>query len=135
LGTAAIENPAFAKRALSEFGGDQVVFGLDALDGVLKTRGWRESSKETVSGFGSYLSANGAKTLIYTNIRRDGMGSGVDWKNAKRLAHETGLEVIASGGVNTLDDVKNVKAAGLGGVIIGRALYENKISLHEALSC
>ena len=73
--------------------------------------------------------------MIYTNIRRDGMGSGVDWVNAKRLADETGLELIASGGVASLVDVKDVKAAGLSGVIIGRALYEGRMSIQEAILC
>ena len=135
LGTLVIENPAFAKRAILEFGADQVVFGLDARDGELKTHGWRESSEQTLPGFAAYLAANGAKIIIYTDISRDGMGSGVDWKTAKRLTRETGLEVIASGGVSSLQDVKNVKAAGLAGVIIGRALYENEFTLQEALSC
>lgn len=135
LGTSAIENPGFARHAVKEFGMDQVVFGLDARDGILETCGWKKSSEQTLGTFATYLADIGAKTIIYTNICRDGMGSGVDWETGYLLAAETGLEVIASGGVSSLQDVKNVKAAGLGGVIIGRALYEKEITLQEALSC
>jgi phosphoribosylformimino-5-aminoimidazole carboxamide ribotide isomerase len=80
------------------------------------------------------LSKAGAQTLIYTNIRRDGMQTGVDLKNTKQLADQTGLSVIASGGTATLEEIARVRAAELAGVIIGRALYEGNFSLKEALN-
>ena len=73
--------------------------------------------------------------MIYTNIRKDGMQTGVDWPFTAQIAEQTGLEVIASGGVAALQDVRDVKAAGLDGVIIGRALYERNFRLQEALAC
>jgi phosphoribosylformimino-5-aminoimidazole carboxamide ribotide isomerase len=76
----------------------------------------------------------GLRTVIYTDVKRDGMGSGVDIASAQALA-ALGLEVIASGGVRTLEDVQRVRQAGLPGVIIGRALYEGNFRLEEALAC
>jgi phosphoribosylformimino-5-aminoimidazole carboxamide ribotide isomerase len=80
------------------------------------------------------LAQAGAETLIYTNINKDGMQTGVDWKNTKKLADRTGMRVIASGGTATLKDIASVQAAGLAGVIVGRALYEGNFSLQEALN-
>ncbi len=134
VGTAAIEEPAFAARALKRFG-HRVAFALDAANGRLKTHGWRKDSVETVIEFGRYLAIQGASSVIYTDIGRDGMASGVDWQTAADLAEKTGLEVTAAGGVASLADVRGAKNAGLSGIIIGRALYEKRFTLSEALSC
>ena len=80
------------------------------------------------------LAKSGAKTLIYTNILKDGMQTGVDWKIAKYLSDQTGLDVIASGGTSNLEDIEAVRKAGLQGVIVGRALYEGNFTLKEALN-
>jgi phosphoribosylformimino-5-aminoimidazole carboxamide ribotide isomerase len=134
IGTAAIENPAFVAHALGRFG-QQVAFALDAVGNRLMTHGWKKTASQSVSEFGDYLAYCGAATVIYTNISRDGMGTGVDWFKAKELARQTGLEVIASGGVVSLDDVRMVRENDLSGIVIGRALYENLFTLDEALSC
>lgn len=135
LGTAAIQSMEFAKDAIAQFGADRLAFALDAADGELMTRGWQEGSGVDVMDFARSLAEAGAKTLIYTNIRKDGMQTGVDWQLTAEIAAETGLEVVASGGVAALKDVQDVKAAGLDGVIIGRALYEQNFTLEEALAC
>ncbi|MBW8011118.1 MAG: 1-(5-phosphoribosyl)-5-[(5-phosphoribosylamino)methylideneamino]imidazole-4-carboxamide isomerase [Chloroflexi bacterium] len=135
LGTAAIERKEFAAQALDKFGPDKIAFGLDAKNGELMTRGWKISSGQTTIEFANDLADMGAKTIIYTNIATDGMGTGNDFETASQIAQTTRLEVIASGGVASIEDVKNVKAAGLRGLIIGRALYENQITLQEALAC
>lgn len=135
LGTAAIQSMDFAVGAIERFGADRLAFALDAADGELMTRGWQEGSGLDVVDFARALAEAGAKTLIYTNIRKDGMQTGVDWQFSASIAAETGLEVIASGGVATLQDVLDVKSAGLHGVIIGRALYEKSFTLEEALKC
>ena len=135
LGTAILENPGFAEKAIGEFGSDRIVFGLDARDGVLMTRGWQKASDRSLFEFASALKEIGATRIIYTNIATDGMGIGNDTQNTRQLAEQSGLDVIASGGIASLDDVREVKNAGLSGVIIGRALYENQISLKEALEC
>jgi len=134
LGTAVIEKPDFGEEMLSLFGGDQIVFGLDALGQELMTRGWQSRSGVSLKSLAERLAAAGARTLIYTNIYNDGMQTGVDLRTTKRLSDETGLEVIASGGVVALDDIVSVREAGLAGVIVGRALYEGKFRLQEALN-
>jgi phosphoribosylformimino-5-aminoimidazole carboxamide ribotide isomerase len=134
LGTAVIEDPDFGEQALSLFGGNQIAFGLDALGQELMTRGWQSRSGVSPNSLAERLAVAGARTLIFTNITHDGMQTGVDLQNTKRLADETGLEVIASGGVATLDDIATVREAGLAGVIVGRALYEGKFRLQEALN-
>lgn len=134
LGTSVIENPAFGVLVLKRFGGEKIAFGFDAFDQQLMSRGWQSSSGLSMTTLGEELAAAGAETLIYTNIKKDGMHTGVDWINAKQLADQTGLRVIASGGTATLEDIASVRAAGLAGVIVGRALYEDKFSLQEALN-
>jgi phosphoribosylformimino-5-aminoimidazole carboxamide ribotide isomerase len=135
LGTAAIENKEFAIQALERFGSDKIAFALDAKNGELMTRGWETSSGQPTIEFAQDLAEIGAKILIYTNIDTDGMGTGNDFDSAKQIAQTTGLQVIASGGIASLEDVQEVKAAGLNGIVIGRALYENQITLPEALAC
>jgi phosphoribosylformimino-5-aminoimidazole carboxamide ribotide isomerase len=135
LGTAAIQSTEFAAQALERFGADCLAFALDAANGELMTRGWQEGSGVDVMAFAKSLAQAGAQTLIYTNIHKDGMQTGVDWQLTAQIATETGLEVIASGGVAAIRDVRDVKAAGLNGVIIGRALYEKNFTLEEALGC
>lgn len=133
LGTAVIENPEFGEQVLDEFGGERIAFGFDALGEDLMARGWQSASGIKLFSLGERLAKAGAKTIIYTNIQKDGMQTGVDWENAKKLSDKTGLDVIASGGTTTLDDIKAVRKAGLEGVIIGRALYERNFKLKEAL--
>ena len=135
LGTAILEDFSFAEKAIGEFGSDQIVFGLDARNGILMRRGWQKASDRSLFEFASALKEIGAARIIYTNIATDGMGIGNDTHNTRQLAEQSGLDVIASGGIASLDDVRQVKEAGLSGVIIGRALYENQISLEEALGC
>ncbi|MBE9523542.1 MAG: 1-(5-phosphoribosyl)-5-[(5-phosphoribosylamino)methylideneamino]imidazole-4-carboxamide isomerase [Chloroflexi bacterium] len=135
LGTAAIENEEFAAEALEKFGPDQIAFALDAKKGELMTRGWKTGSGQSTIEFANHLAALGAKILIYTNIDTDGMGIGNDFETARQIVGTTGLQVIASGGIASISDVKKVKKAGLSGLIIGRALYEKQITLEEALAC
>ena len=134
LGTAVIENPDFGLEALKRFGNKKIAFAMDAVNQELMTLGWQSPSGVSMQSLAKTLADAGAQTLIYTNIQKDGMQTGVDWENAKRLADQTGLAVIASGGTAELADVARVKLAGLEGVIIGRALYEGNFSLKEALN-
>ena len=123
LGTSVIQNPEFGKEALKSFTPEKLGFAFDALEGQLKTHGWRSNSKISIDFLAGQLANAGARTIIFTNIAKDGMQSGVDWENAKRIADDYGLEVIASGGVASLGDIAAVRSAGLAGVIVGRALY------------
>jgi phosphoribosylformimino-5-aminoimidazole carboxamide ribotide isomerase len=133
LGTVAVENPSVVEGALADFGPERLAVGIDARDGYVRTRGWREAAPLQAVDLAQQWASMGGRWLIFTDIARDGMGSGVNVAATAALAQATGLSVIASGGVATLDDVQHVKDAGLYGVIIGRALYEGKIGLEAAL--
>ena len=134
LGTAVMENPDFAAVVLDRFNAAQIAFGLDARGETLLSRGWQSDSGMGLYDLAQRLAQMGAQTLIYTNIQRDGMQNGVDWQSTRALAEKSGLHVIASGGTATLEDIANVRRAGLAGVIVGKALYEGNFSLEEALN-
>lgn len=133
VGTAFVEDPAFVRSALDAYGPECIAVGIDARDGVVQIRGWKEAAPYQALDLARRWAELGGRRLIFTDISRDGMGSGVNVRATADLARETGLSVIASGGVGTLDDVKRVRDAGLAGVIIGRALYEGQIQLEDAL--
>ena len=135
LGTAAIEAPEMVEAAIARFGGEKVGVGIDARDNRVRVRGWAQETGVDPATLGKSLYQLGVRTVVYTNIARDGVGRGVDVEATQRLAEATGLHVIASGGLASLEDVRRVKAAGLPGVIVGRALYEGQIDLKEALEC
>ncbi len=135
LGTSILEDFSFAEKAIAGFGRERIVFGLDAREGVLMARGWQKPSDRSLFELAEALVGIGAARIIYTNIATDGMGVGNDTATTRKLAEKTGLEIIASGGIKTLAHVKEVKNAGLSGVIIGRALYENQITLKDAIAC
>ncbi len=135
LGTMTVEDPPTARAALSEFGGGQVVIGIDVREGRVAVRGWTRIAENDPLQLGLMYREAGATTTIFTDISRDGMGVGAGVAGAAELARGTGLEVIVAGGVRTLDDVVNAREAGLRGVVIGRALYEGQIELKEALAC
>ena len=136
LGTVAVKNPELVRQAIRRYGNERIVVGLDARDGKVATHGWVEQSQVTVEELGKKMREIGVRYAVYTDIRRDGMLTGVDVHGAIRLAQATGLQVIASGGVADLDDVRrltNAVTAGVIGAIIGQALYAERIDLTEAL--
>ncbi len=133
LGTAAVQDPPLVGACVARFGAARVAVGLDARDGEVRVRGWQEGTGVEVLALGEALRSSGLATLIYTDISRDGRELGPELETARELARRTGLEVIASGGVARLDDLLAVRAAGLAGVIVGRALYEGRFSLQRAL--
>jgi len=132
LGTLAIEQPAVLREAVERFGADRVVVGLDAQGGRVKVRGWQSDGGSDVIVIGRQIRSAGVKLVVHTDIGRDGDLSGVNREAASELARETGLQVIASGGVSSSEDVLRLKeAVGIEGVIIGRALYTGVIDLRE----
>ena len=135
LGTAAVENPSLVKRAINRFGPQRIVAGIDARQGRVRIRGWGDDSGVDTLTLGTRLFQQGVRTVIFTDIARDGVGQGINVQATVNLAKSTGLAVIASGGVATLEDILRVRQAGLAGVIVGRALYEGQIDLEEALQC
>jgi phosphoribosylformimino-5-aminoimidazole carboxamide ribotide isomerase len=133
LGTIAVEQSQLVAEALTKFGAENVAIGIDARDGVVRIRGWRSDSGILATDLALQMRRLGVRTLVFTDIGRDGLGSGLNMASTRALAEVSGIDVIASGGVHTLDDVNKARDAGLAGVIIGRALYEATIDLKEAL--
>jgi phosphoribosylformimino-5-aminoimidazole carboxamide ribotide isomerase len=133
LGTVTVHNPSLVKRALATFGPERILMGIDARDGMVRIRGWQETTGIEALDLAVQWSEWGGTRLVFTDISRDGMGSGVNVRATAALAVTTGLQVIASGGVGAIADVLRVKEAALAGVIIGRALYEGQIELEQAL--
>ena len=127
LGTFAVEKLDMVEIAIQEFGPEKIIIGIDARDGVVSTHGWTVDQPLDAITFSQNLRHIGVQTIIYTDISRDGVGGGVNLKSTVELAQKSGLDVIASGGIFSNEDVNAVKTAGLSGVIIGRALYEQSI--------
>jgi phosphoribosylformimino-5-aminoimidazole carboxamide ribotide isomerase len=132
LGTSAVRDPNLIKTAISAFGSNLAV-AIDARDGMVAIEGWAKTSEFTAVGFAKKMEALGAGTIIYTDISRDGMLSGPNLKAMEEMSRAVGVEVIASGGVRNLEDIKNLKEIGVSGVIVGKALYTGDVDLREAI--
>lgn len=133
LGTIATEEPEIVAVALKNFGAERIAIGIDARDGLVRVRGWKDDSGVSATDLARQMRTLGLRTVIFTDIRRDGLGSGLNIASTRELADVSGLDVIASGGVHTIDDVIAARDANLSGVIIGRALYEGTIDLADCL--
>jgi phosphoribosylformimino-5-aminoimidazole carboxamide ribotide isomerase len=133
LGTIAVEQPQFVANALNKFGAEKIAVGIDARDGIVHVHGWQSKSEIQATELALQMRTLGVRTVIFTDISRDGLGRGLNISSTRALAEASGLDVIASGGVHMLEDVIAAGAADLAGVIIGRALYEGTIDLKEAL--
>ena len=133
VGTAAVENPSLVEAALRALGPERIAVAIDAREGKVRTHGWKETASMTAMELAGQWAARGVRWLIFTDVSRDGMGSGLNLTVTMQLAQATGLHVIASGGVASLEDVRRAYQAGLSGVIIGRALYEGQVALEDAL--
>ncbi|PKQ15658.1 MAG: 1-(5-phosphoribosyl)-5-[(5-phosphoribosylamino)methylideneamino]imidazole-4-carboxamide isomerase [Actinobacteria bacterium HGW-Actinobacteria-7] len=135
LGTKLATDPAFVKEAVARFG-DHVVAGIDARDGLVAVEGWREGTATPAAELVSELRELGISHLVYTDISRDGMQTGVNVDAYEQIAETAGFPVIASGGVSTLDDFAALAALGpdtVEGAITGRALYEGAFRLKHAI--
>ena len=133
IGTAAVEQPDLVVDALNKFGPEKVAVGIDARDGLVRVHGWKTDSGIPATDLALQMRTFGLHTVIFTDVSRDGLGSGLNIPSTRELAEVSGLHVIASGGVHTLADVLAAREANLAGVIIGRALYEGTIDLKAAL--
>lgn len=136
LGTVAVREPEVVAGALVRFGPERISVGIDARDGLVATHGWQETEAMSALELARMMRDLGLTRIIYTDIVRDGMLSGVNAEASVELARRTGLRVIASGGLSSLDDIRHLKEMekdGVEGAIIGRALYTGAISLPEAL--
>jgi phosphoribosylformimino-5-aminoimidazole carboxamide ribotide isomerase len=137
LGTAAVTDPGLAATACQRFPG-RIAAGADARDGRIAVRGWEESSGESVVDFARRLLANGVSAVTYTNIALDGTLAGPDVEGVRALVEAIGptdAQIILAGGVGTIEHVQAAAAVpGLGGVIVGRALYEGTVDLQAAIA-
>jgi len=133
LGTAAIQNPALVKWAIAAYGPARIAGDIGARDNKVTIKGWQETTTLSVHEVGKRFRAQGLEWCVLTNVKRDGVNSGVDIASAVALQNATRLQVVASGGVIRIEDVLQAHKADLAGVIIGRALYEGTIALADCM--
>ncbi len=136
LGTLAVRQPEIVREAVARWGAERVVAGLDAKDGMVATHGWQTQSALSAVDVALRMRAMGVARIVFTDIARDGMLQGVNVEATSALAHASGLAVIASGGLASLDDIVRLQAHaadGIEGVIIGQALYTGAVNLPDAL--
>ena len=134
IGTAAVKNPGLLKDACAAFPG-QIIVSIDAKDGKVATDGWSKLSGHEVIDLAQKFEDDGVSAVLYTDIGRDGMMTGVNLEATVRLAQAVSIPIIASGGIAGLQDIKDlaaVESEGIMGAILGRALYEGKLDLGEA---
>lgn len=133
IGTAAIEDEAFLKEAVEVYS-ERIVVSLDAKNGYIATDGWTDTSDVLALDLAKKLETIGVKTIVYTDIAKDGMLQGPNLEEQKAINEATKMDVIASGGVTTKEDVENLKQLNMYGAIVGKALYDGKITLEELLN-
>ena len=132
LGTAAVQNPAFLEEMVQKYG-EKIAVGVDIKDGMVAIKGWTEVSQESCFDFCEKLQKIGVKTIICTDISKDGLLSGTNLELYKELSEKFSVDIVASGGVTTLDDVKKLADMGMYGAILGKALYTGNIDLKAAV--
>ncbi|MBQ4119870.1 MAG: 1-(5-phosphoribosyl)-5-[Clostridia bacterium] len=132
LGTAAIKNYPFVEQAVKEFG-DAIAVGVDAKDGMVAVSGWEEVTTTDSFEFCKRLRDTGVKTVIYTDISKDGAMSGTNLEVYKKLGEIKGLDIVASGGITFESEIETLRNMGTYGAILGKALYEGKLDLSRAI--
>ncbi len=132
LGTAAVTNPVFLKEALDKYG-DKIAVGVDIKDGFVAIKGWTEKSEFTLFEFCQKMQNSGVRYLICTDISKDGAMKGTNLELYKELSERFDMNITASGGVSSIDDVKNLRKLNLYGAIIGKAYYTGAVNLSEAI--
>jgi phosphoribosylformimino-5-aminoimidazole carboxamide ribotide isomerase len=133
LGTSAVNNPELVKKAVETFD-NNIAVGIDAKNGKVAIEGWAKTSEFTSIEFARKMQELGTRTIIYTDISRDGMLAGPNLKAMEEMVKAVEIEVIASGGVKSIEDIKNLKEIGVSGVIVGKALYTGDVDLKEAIA-
>lgn len=131
ISTMVIEHPDIAKRVIDTYGASKIVLGIDAENGIVKTKGWTESGGLTAISMALNAKQLGFKRVVYTDITLDGMMRGPNMPAIRQLGEKTGLRITASGGVSNLDQLlalQELEPLGIDSVVIGRALYENKFA-------
>jgi phosphoribosylformimino-5-aminoimidazole carboxamide ribotide isomerase len=134
LGTVAAENPELLKKACVKYP-ERVIAGIDARDGKVAVKGWVEVTDHEARGFAQAMESNGAAGIIYTDISRDGMLTGPNIEATREITESVDIPVIASGGISTIEDVRNLlDIEGLWGAITGKALYSGSMDLEDAIA-
>ena len=136
LGSVAVKNPQLVKDACKKYGSERIVVGIDAKDGIVAVDGWGVSGNVEAKELAKKMALGGVKHIIYTDISRDGTLSGVNAQATAEIACYSGVKVVASGGVSSIEDIKLLKqyeADGIEGVIVGKSIYTGSLSLPEAL--
>ncbi len=133
IGTKAVENPEFVKQMVEEFGADRIVVGIDAKNGHVAVAGWEQVSDCLAVDLALEMKKLGVKNIVYTDIMRDGMLQGPNIETTAEMVEKTGLNIIASGGMSELKDLEALNEIHVEGAIIGKAIYEKRIDLKEAL--
>ncbi len=133
LGTAAITEQGFVEAAIKEFGQDSIAVGIDIKEEKVAIKGWTEVTDITCDEFCKQMESIGVKTIICTDISKDGAMKGTNRQLYKSLSEKFGLDIMASGGVSTLDDIKALSDMNLYGAILGKALYTSAIDLEDAI--
>lgn len=137
LGSIAVKKPEFVKEAIKKYGGEKIVVGIDAKDGIVAVEGWGISGQMKAVDLAKAMAEVGVKHIVYTDISRDGTLEGVNVAATAALAKEAGISVIASGGVKDLADIRALmpyEQQGVEGVITGKALYTGSLNLADALA-
>ena len=132
LGTAAVTDPAFLQEAVAKYG-EKIAVGIDIKDGFVAIKGWTEKSEKDALEFAAQMQSLGVKTLICTDISKDGAMEGANHDLYRTLSERFGMQIIASGGVSSIEDVKRLAAMDLHGAIIGKAYYTGAIDLAQAI--
>ncbi|NLY44159.1 MAG: 1-(5-phosphoribosyl)-5-[(5-phosphoribosylamino)methylideneamino]imidazole-4-carboxamide isomerase [Clostridiaceae bacterium] len=133
LGTSAVKNPQLVREAVDRYK-EKIAVGIDAKDGKVAIEGWESISEFSALSLGEKMQQMGVKTIIYTDISCDGMLQGPNFDAMREMAEYLSVDVIASGGVSSLQDILELKKTGVSGVIVGKALYTENIKLEEALN-
>lgn len=134
VGTMAIENRLLLEKLVSKYE-ERILVSIDAKDGKAATRGWKVISSVDALELCKEIEAIGVKTIVYTDITKDGMLEGPNFQIYETLMKETGLNIIASGGICSMEDIKRLNSMNMYGAIIGRAFYDNLLDFTEVMEC
>lgn len=132
IGTKAVSDSEFVKRAIDKYG-EKIVIGIDAKDGMVAIEGWEKTSNFTAIEFAEKMVSIGVKTIVYTDIATDGTLAGPNVSAMSEMVKAVNADIIASGGIGSLEHIKSLMPTGIEGVIVGKALYTEKVNLTEAV--
>lgn len=132
IGTKAVSDSEFVKRAVDKYG-SRIVIGIDAKDGMVAIEGWEKTSEYSAIEFAQKMAALGVKTIVYTDIATDGTLAGPNVSAMAEMAQAVNADIIASGGVGSLEHIMSLAPTGVEGVIVGKALYTGKVDLAQAI--